>query len=225
MKRTFFFMMIISTLLLAGCNKDGDRYYSEEAVALAKVVDGKYEGLWTGKVNVPKETFLVEGSCGDGNGGEVPCKMSYHFSALAEGDISMYLHHQEGTNLFEMNISYDVCRYNAHTIYGGRWADEYEETETFSSHIYLRPTAIDKNGQIHFDNIIELKEEGSCIFGPRQADGNTNICYIETVELKNTKVQYNRSTSTLSGSFEYVLTLNIGEKISGKIKFENLLRD
>ena len=122
-------MMIISTLLLAGCNKDGDRYYSEEAVALAKAMKGAYEGTWTGTV---KGQQVHDGDVEFVGGG-------------SSGDCVLEIWNIEGTNSFDFRLK---------LIGAWLWVGDFDGYESLPESIALKPVITDQKGRLHFDNVI-----------------------------------------------------------------------
>ena len=202
-------MMIISTLFLAGCNKDDDRYYSEEAVALAKVVEGRYSGQWTGTIDGPKGTWGTWAHPGD-------TRVCNPLTQFDHGDIGieLWLENKE-TNLFKIEIGYtDIAEVTIDAPSSGGGKDN----------VYFkyfgRPIALDKNGKIHFDNILETN-----LYVGLGTYGSLSNYGFDNPQLKNITLQYNKSTGTISGSLEFVTTNDQGKKLKGMLKFENLMRD
>ncbi|MBR4217610.1 MAG: hypothetical protein IKR71_01015 [Bacteroidales bacterium] len=226
MKKLFLLLMSICTIFFTGCNKGGDRYYSEEAVALAEVVEGRFAGEWTGKIELPKELHRIlnrenfEGfEYSDGY-----IDLVYKLISQNNENLKVYISQQhESTNLIDISFSLSPATYSVTRVYDV-WQNgiEYKGKDDFGEEDFYvdascSPVAIDSKGKFHFDNVLTEEGDAGVVFGY----GITSTSF----ELKNSSLKYNFSNGTISGEFQFTTVLSSGDKITGKVKFENLMRD
>ena len=226
MKKVFLLLMSVCIGFLTGCNKDDDRYYSEEAVKLAEVVEGSFAGEWTGKIELPKELHRVlnRENFEDFQYSEGYIDLVYKLISQDNANLKVYIDQQrEGTNLMDISFSIYPATYSVTRVYDV-WQNgiEYKGKDDFGEEDFYvdadySPVALDSKGKFHFDNVLTEEGDAGVVFGY----GITST----TFELKNSSLKYNFSNGTISGAFQFTAVLSSGDKITGKVKFENLRRN